>query len=268
VVEKKPATLDEYAMWLKSEHDVESLDEHRINYETIAYQMKTAFERSSFWSLLSEKKLRDFDEEYRLTYPDYPLLMTPDPPQLLTKSFESFLGKTFRINVLHNRNWPKEPFWLNQKSWILPRNWFSRINDIVRACIVVKYFDGVKFLASRLEGECANHDLRSDIAFQARDEGHYAAHFYIKYDCAITSLNGVAERIATTVEVQITTQLQDAIRALLHTHYESRRDQPTPTHDWKWDHTSSEFATNYLGHVLHYVEGMIVELRDRQRKQP
>ena len=98
--------------------------------------------------------------------------MTPDSPQLQTKSFESFLGKTFRINVLHNKNWPKEPSWLNQKMWILPRNWFSRINDVVRACVVVKYFDGVKFLTSRLEGECANHDLRCDLAFQARDEGH------------------------------------------------------------------------------------------------
>lgn len=247
---------------------MENLDEHRINYETVANQMKAAFQRSSFWSELSRQKLKDFDEDYRLAYPDYPLLMTAAAPQLQTKSFESFLGKTFRINVLHNKNWPKEPIWLNQKTWILPRNWFSRINDVVRACVVVKYFVGVRFLASRPEGECANHDLRCDIAFQARDEGHYAAHFYAKYECTVMPMDGVSERIPTTIEVQITTQLQDAIRALLHTHYESRREQPTASHDWKWDHTSNEFATNYLGHILHYVEGMIVELRDRQRKQP
>ena len=70
------------------------------------------------------------------------------------------------------------------------------------------------------------------------------------------------------MELQITTQLQNSIRALVHKHYESRRDQSTPSQDWKWDHTSNEFATNYLGHILHYLEGMIVDIRERQRNRP
>lgn len=192
--------------------------------------------------------------------------MAPGVPELLTKSFDSFLGKTFRINVVQNKNWPKEPLYRNQRSWVVPRNWFNRMNDIVRASVVVKYFDGVKFLTSRLTEECEKHDLGCHSTFQAKDEGHYASHIYIAYECEITSLDWLPERIRTTAEVQITTQLQDAIRNLLHTHYESRREQSSPSNDWKWDHTSNEFATNYLGHILHYLEGMIVEIRERQRK--
>ena len=29
----------------------------------------------------------------------------------------------------------------------------------------------------------------------------------------------------------------------------------------------SEFAANYLGHVLHYVEGMIMDIREKQEKK-
>jgi hypothetical protein len=54
---------------------------------------------------------------------------------------------------------------------------------------------------------------------------------------------------------------------MLHTHYEDRRMRAGSSDDWKWDHRSDEFATNYLGHILHYLEGMIVVTRDKQEEQ-
>ena len=36
---------------------------------------------------------------------------------------------------------------------------------------------------------------------------------------------------------------------------------------WQWDYKSDEFTANYLGHILHYVEGRIVELRDKQKEE-
>jgi hypothetical protein len=130
---------------------------------------------------------------------------------------------------------------------------------------MVKYFDGVKFLATKLTEESERASLRCHTILQAREEGHYAAHFYVSFDCQITSMKREPESIVTTAELQITTQLQDVIRAMLHKHYEARRQHQRPSDDWKWDHKSDEFATNYLGHILHYVEGMIVEIRDKQR---
>jgi ppGpp synthetase/RelA/SpoT-type nucleotidyltranferase len=109
--------------------------------------------------------------------------------------------------------------------------------------------------------------LKCDTSFQARDEGYYAAHVYVNLSVQILTTNWATEGIEAKVELQITTQLQDVIRRMLHTHYEDRRMALQPDATWKWDHTSEEFATNYLGHILHYLEGMIVEIRDRPKKE-
>ncbi len=33
---------------------------------------------------------------------------------------------------------------------------------------------------------------------------------------------------------------------------------------WQWDYKCDEFLPNYLGHIIHYIEGMIMEVRDRK----
>jgi len=76
------------------------------------------------------------------------------------------------------------------------------------------------------------------------------------------------ERVVVSLEIQITTQLQEVIRRLLHKYYESRRmDMEEEESKWQWNYRSDEFVANYLGHILHYVEGMIVEVRERQKKE-
>ena len=63
----------------------------------------------------------------------------------------------------------------------------------------------------------------------------------------------------------MTTRIKDVIKTLLHTYYETRRlEVGHGGADWMWNYKSGECATNYLGHILHYVDGMIVEVRDRQ----
>ncbi|MGA8485346.1 MAG: hypothetical protein WB706_13230 [Nitrososphaeraceae archaeon] len=34
--------------------------------------------------------------------------------------------------------------------------------------------------------------------------------------------------------------------------------------NWKWNYKSDLFSSSYLGHILHYVEGLILEVRDKQ----
>lgn len=70
------------------------------------------------------------------------------------------------------------------------------------------------------------------------------------------------------IEIQITTQLQEVIRSLLHKYYEDRRKGvEAEGTKWQWDYKSDEFVANYLGHILHYVEGMIMDIREKQRKE-
>ena len=74
--------------------------------------------------------------------------------------------------------------------------------------------------------------------------------------------------VVMPVEIQITTELQDNIRQLLHKYYETRRRQgPRNATKLQWDYRSSEFSASYLGHILHYIEGMVVNLREKHAKE-
>jgi hypothetical protein len=97
-------------------------------------------------------------------------------------------------------------------------------------------------------------------------EGYYAVHLYFTDEYEIPRIDWDTEKCKISFEIQITTQLQEVIKNLLHKYYERRRIEFEPTDQkWQWDFRSLEFSTNYLGHILHYVEGMIVDIREKQK---
>ena len=259
---KKPEDIGDYKSWLKKEHNVEISAKAESYYDEVANKIKVQFENSLFWINLS-KKLREFDEEY-LVNRQYLLLTSGDMPELELKSFNSFLLKTFRKNILENKNWPKEP----EGGWILPNDWFSKIDDIVRTLFVVKYLDGVEFFIDKIQSLCTAQDLKCNFHFEAKEEGYYAAHMYVGQEITIPSITLDPDKRIICVELQITTQLQDVIRKLLHLFYDKRRKAIKEENiKWQWDWQSDEFAVNYLGHILHYVEGMIMEIRAKQKEE-
>ena len=55
---------------------------------------------------------------------------------------------------------------------------------------------------------------------------------------------------------------------MLHRYYEENRvNLSNDDIIWQWDYTKPEFTTNYLGHILHYLEGMIMEVRDKKMEE-
>jgi ppGpp synthetase/RelA/SpoT-type nucleotidyltranferase len=148
----------------------------------------------------------------------------------------------------------------------LPDNWFGRIQDIIRTRFVAKYIDGVDFLIEYIKLYCDQCDLYPDVNFEARDEGYYAAHLYVKQKFEIPAPTWDTETIDVSIEIQIMTQLQEVIITLLHKYYENSRKKINKEEKWQWNYKSDEFAANYLGHILHYVEGMIVEIRDKDQR--
>jgi hypothetical protein len=261
-MKNKPKNIDEYKKWLKEEHSIEISDRTRTRYEAVASKIKSDFEKSEFWGRLVGD-LQEYNDEYQLEK-EYPLLMPDDPPKLHTKSFDSFLLKTFRKNIIENKNWPKDP----DNGWIFPDNWYSSINDIVRTLIVVKYLDGIQFILDKIKSLCEQNNLNHNVFLEAREEGYYAAHLYVQREFEIPRIDWDTDKVGISIEIQVTTQLQDVIRKLLHKYYEERRKQVMGDDmKWQWDYKSDEFSANYLGHILHYVEGMIVEIRERQKKE-
>ncbi len=105
------------------------------------------------------------------------------------------------------------------------------------------------------------------VDYEAREEGYYAAHLSTEYECEIPKESWDTKRVRARIEMQVTTQLQEVIKNLLHKYYEERRVTAKASElKWQWDYKSEEFATNYLGHILHYVEGMIMDIRQKQRE--
>jgi len=259
---EKPQNIGEYQKWLKEKHETEISDRTRTYYESVTSKIKLDFERSVFWGQLVEN-LREFDNEYQLKT-GYSLLISEFKPELYIKTFDSFLLKTFRKNILENKRWPDEP----EGGWILPGNWYSKINDIVRTLFGVKYLDGIEFMVEKVKSLCGQYSLSCDVHLEAKEEGYYAAHIYTKQEFEIPKVTWDTEIIKLSIEIQITTQLQEVIRKLLHKYYEDRRKRVEEEDiKWQWNYESDEFVTNYLGHILHYIEGMIMEIRERQKQR-
>lgn len=253
----RPLTIGDYEAWLYTVHgiDLPSLENW---YTSVVEKVRHDFENSQFWHKLMED-LSDFDAEYSLTKGFS--LRSNGPPKLVIKPFLSFVDKTLRKNILENNHFPNPP----PGGWLLPNNWNSRINDLVRTFFVAKYLDGVGFLVEKIKSSCMPHSYHFDVAFEAREEGYYAAHINVRRLFEIPRYDVGTEKVEMSIEIQITTQLQEVIKALLHKFYEQNRMKTvTDEPKWKWDYESDEFAMNYLGHILHYIEGMIMDIRKRQ----
>jgi ppGpp synthetase/RelA/SpoT-type nucleotidyltranferase len=261
----KPDNLDNYRRWLRDERKIDITERTKRHYESVADAIEKGFTASTFWEEFTKNRfLTGVDQEFRQTHNNF--VLGDSIPSFTKKSFNSFLEKTFRMNVVQNQRWPNPPRWKDHDpEWITTDNWFDRINDIVRARFVVRYIDGVAFLIQRLETLAARHDLPCETAYIAHDDGYYAGHLYLTFNAEIPRIDWDTQIIQPRVELQITTQLQEVILQLLHRQYAVRRMSERPTGEWKWDYTSIEFQTNYLGHILHYVEGMIVDVRDKTK---
>lgn len=264
----KPTNIEEYKTWLNDTLEV-SIDQRIENhYELQTEHLKKQFEESKFWQEFIEN-FENLNIKYYSESKGYNLFFRQDGqryvPKLYIKPYNSIIDKTFRKNVINNPNFPKEPV----GGWILPDNWHLKINDIVRTSIAVKYLDGVDFLLKEFGTICKKYDKTCQISREARWEGYYAVHISVPHEVKITNLHMESSDCEIVVEIQITTQLQEIIKNLLHKYYEDNRsqtnDNPADQEKWKWDYKSGEFATNYLGHILHYVEGMIMEIRERQK---
>lgn len=258
---KKPSP-EQYPDWLRVNHRID-LRVAQNRYENQTTFMKSQFEGSSFWLGLADE-IPNYEAEYRRDS-GYDLLLGGFPA-LHVKPWTSFLEKTYRINVLNNRvDWPNPP---GGDSWCLPDRLDCGITDVLRTCFTVKYLDGVEFIAEKIREQGSSAGVTCNIDRVARDEGYYAFHILVPYRFRLNDIDWLTHEVATSVELQITTQLQDAIRNMLHKYYESRRlEAPREQQLWKWDYRTVEFGTNYLGHILHYIEAMIVDLRDKQRSE-
>lgn len=258
---EKPPDIDRYKEWLCENFKIEISPQTKRYYESVAVCIRNEFQKTDVWRTLCDQ-LKEYDAQYKRKR-DRGLLQSVSPPEVVIKPFESILSKSHRKNCLYNKNWPDAP----ASGWILPGNWLSTIDDVIRTVFVVKYLDGVEFLVGHIQELCKNHEQAFEANLEAREEGYYAAHCYVVDSFEIPREDWDTTKVTVKIELQITTQLQEVIRKLLHRYYETRRSMVdgNDAKPWQWDFRSDEFAANYLGHILHYVEGMILDIHARQK---
>ena len=261
--QEKPKDIEQYRRWLRGERGVHLATAFPAKYyDSAVHHAKREFGALPFWAALGPT-LDEANAEY-YTQSGYPLLHDTQVPEIDTKSYEALIEKTYRKNVLDNPKWPDPP----DDGWLVPPSWMSRVRDALRTRLVVTYLDGVEFLADRLQALTQEHGLDCSVDYEAREEGYYAVHVYVTPKLEIPRLDWDTERISFPIEIQIHTLLQQTITRMLHRYYEHKRlATAVPRKAWQWDYTSDEFATAYVGHVLHYVEAAIVGIRKRQKEE-
>ena len=146
-----------------------------------------------------------------------------------------------------------------------PDNWLVRIDDIVRTTVVVRYMDGVhvvrRLISERLQALGFDEPT---ARFKAKSEGYYAMHAYVKLPLPYQVDKWHYRSELITVEIQACTQIQEVLRTLTHPfHVERRAGAHSIMEDWSWREDCPEFVPNYLGHILHYADGMILNVRKR-----
>lgn len=257
-VKRKPTSVEEFRIWMKAKFGYDEI--FYPNYYGVATKMlKDTFEKSPFWRALSSD-FSSIDAEYKIKH-NASLFSKNEIPEIFIKSLDSLLNKVYRKDVLNNENFPDPP----KEGWVNQMDWFLGINDILRTTIVVKYLDGVEFLIGKIKDIAQSQNCTFEASLEAREEGYYAAHLGVKQELTLIDERYTPTSHLVNVEIQITTELQSLIKDLLHRYYEANRIKHNVQNSkWQWDYLCDEFNSNYLGHIVHYVEGKIVELRDKQ----
>ena len=260
---EKPKNIEGFKRWYGDKF--KKIDQSTINYyDSVTNKMKLQIENSDFWNgILLE--IKEMSDEYLLKTKYEFVSNSIEVPKLLIKPFESYIDKIYRKNVVNNDNWPEAP----DGDWYLIDKSFNRINDIIRSSFVVKYLDGVELLANRLAAHGKETGNNVVTTLEAREHGYYAAHLDISFQLDIPMINWETETLPCSIELQLTTQLQEVLKKLTHTYYETTRtslEENNGDKKWQWNYRSEEFTANYLGHILHYLEGMILETRDRRQE--
>ena len=235
-----------------------------------AYQFNM---RAAHQSALSSPELGQITAQLR-SMPDryapgrHHLLFYPAIPQelsLLIKPFASTVDKLYRSNILYNRQYPDPP----SDGGIEPSQFYEKIEDLLRTRLVCKYMDGPRFVCDDLKQFCDQNGIQSKFRELSTAAGYYAWHFYVQVSVELMLDTQVVPK-AIWIEIQISTQLAEVLTALTHELYEARRSLgPGPKdNDWKWDASSHDFRSAYLGHGLHLIEGVIQNLKDDLLQQP
>ena len=260
-------TLEQYPNWASENIGFNPVDvQFRRRYTQNTTTLRTIVEQSDHWNSAQAvfSKLADAYNEAN----GVALFTSGEArqPSLHIKPIDSVVEKTYRANILNNRNFPKPPTLDGIEGWVTEENLFARMHDLIRCRLVCRYMDGPQYICEASKAELGG-DVVSGVHSMETELGYYAWHLGLRVPAQVVRPNGVVEDEALTVEIQITTHLNDVLNDLTHLFYEGRRIAArAPDSLWKWQPDNAQFKGAYFGHTLHLLEGMIVELKNEIKR--
>jgi len=249
---EKP-TLGNYSAWLADTTEVGAVKSEN-HYKTVTTQIVTQITESAGWrALISE--LPESNDAYKIAHKSQ--LLKDFKIKILIKPYASLLNKSYRNNVKNNKNWPSPP----DGGWVCAPSWIGSFKDVFRTTITVSYLDGIQFLYERIKTAIESVGSECEFDLNSTLEGYYAGHFVLKGAAKVPDFDFGIVSQEYSVEIQMTTHVKEAVKSILHPIYEKARLGYSEK-DWQWDFSCDEFIANNLGHIIHYVEGMIVRVRN------
>lgn len=208
---------------------------------------------SSFWSQTG----RDLDK-WRTEYhaaTGSTLLSQARLPDFVPKSKDSIANKL-------QRKYPRDKL----KDAFTGKYPIPNIGDMVRVRLTCSYLDGVEFLANKLMELAKSMDVNAAHEKQGKIEGYYAQHINISQDVML-KVAGVSAVVRIECEIQIATDMSTKMWDTSHGLYEHIRGQPSEAESWQWKHSDPRFISNQLGHLVHLVDGLLIQLRESTKNR-
>jgi hypothetical protein len=119
---EKPKNEIEYIRWLEDSLKVTRFDKLENLYNIVSDQILSQTLSSDYWKEVINN-LNRLGQKYNNISNGYPLFANFPPsghPDFVKKPWKSFINKTYRLNVVNNKRWPRPP----TGGWVTPDNWF------------------------------------------------------------------------------------------------------------------------------------------------
>ena len=193
--------------------------------------------------------------------------------KFVTKSWDSFVDKLYRVNYEDNNRGRKPPEIRTvqeqaarlspdqaiNREWITPERGHLFLDDLVRTKFVLPFADGVASASERVTVAARELGLKTYRRYHAKDSGYHAHHVYVLLPVA-----GPDGDTEIAFEIKILTKMQDNLGELTHLLYEFKRTgriESKKKRALAWLFDSTDFEASYLGHSAHYIEASLVRLK-------
>jgi ppGpp synthetase/RelA/SpoT-type nucleotidyltranferase len=252
-VEQANDSFAEWSLACEKVHPQTGTPDYWTIVESNVVQWAKGVTVAQFWSDTG-RELEKWRTEYR-AQTGSTLLSQAKLPEFVAKSKESTIEKLQRK---YSNAEAQNAF---TDGYPIPR-----IGDLVRVRLTCSYLDGVEFLAGKLMDLASATGVKAVHEKQGKIEGYYAQHVNITQD-VLLKVAGIPKAIQIECEIQIATDMSTKMWDTSHGLYERTRGQPIEAENWQWKHSDPRFISNQLGHLVHLVDGLLIQLRETTKNR-